>query len=295
MIDLEYMLARYSTEVDKLLRQLIPGEDSEPTRLHSAMRWSTFAGGKRIRPALVFMTGEIWGVVPSNLARAAASVELIHTFSLIHDDLPAMDDDDLRRGRLTCHRKFDEATAILAGDALQVLAFKTIADDDQLSHEVRTTLISELATATGTPLGMVAGQQLDLDAEGQVIEIASLENIHSKKTGALIRASVRAGALIGNASAEELAALTRYAERLGLLFQITDDLLDVTQATKALGKTAGKDASNAKATYPGHFGVERAVEMAHRVCDEAVDALRPVRGDTNHLAELARLVLMRSR
>ncbi len=201
---------------------------------------------------------------------------MIHTYSLIHDDLPAMDDDDLRRGRATCHVKFDEATAILAGDALQALAFQTIAEDENLSPDLRVRLISEITRASGIPNGMVAGQALDLEAESREVTGDELERIHHRKTGALIRAAARCGAMIAGANESELAALTEYATNLGLLFQITDDLLDVTATAEDLGKTPGKDVRSSKATFPALYGIEATrvrIEAVHRISRVALDGI----------------------
>src|SRR5207245_837845 len=209
--------------VDAELDRLLPKETEEPARLHSAIRWSVFAGGKRLRPALTLAVGQTFGAPNEALLRTACAFEMIHTYSLIHDDLPSMDDDDLRRGRPTCHIKFGEATAILAGDALQALAFQTIAEDARLAPAVRVRLIAEVAPAAGTPEGMVAGQALDLDAESRDVTKEELDRIHHRKTGALIRAAARCGAIIAGASENDLEAITEYAGNLGLLFQITDD------------------------------------------------------------------------
>lgn len=282
-------------KVDEALDGLIPAADVAPTRLHEAVRWSVFAGGKRLRPGIVFAVGETFGASPLRLVRTAAAVEMIHTYSLIHDDLPAMDDDDLRRGRATCHKQFDEATAILAGDVLQTLAFSSVATDETLSPDTRVELITLIADAAGTPTGMVAGQQLDLDAEGRTISFAALENIHQQKTGALITASALAGAIIGEAGKDELAAIRVYAERLGLLFQITDDLLDVTEETATLGKTAGKDAAAAKATYPGHYGVEKSRELAEDIFATACAELDAIPRDTSLLRAIAEMIATRKR
>src|SRR3989440_2790335 len=244
--------------VDAELDRLIPKETDEPTRLHSAIRWSVFAGGKRFRPALLLATGQTLGASVDDLIRSACALEMIHTYSLIHDDLPSMDDDDLRRGRPTCHIKFGEATAILAGDALQALAFQTLAEDERLAPAVRVRLIAEVARAAGTPQGMVAGQALDLDAESRDVTKVELDRIHLRKTAALIRAAARCGAIIAGASENDLDATTEYAGNLGLLFQITDDLLDVTATAEDLGKTPGKDARSRKATYPALHGMEAA-------------------------------------
>jgi len=205
-----------------------------------------------------------------------------------------MDDDDLRRGRATCHKQFDEATAILAGDVLQTLAFKAIATDENLSYEKRVKLVTLLVDSAGTPSGMVSGQQLDLDAEGKTLSLVELETIHRQKTGALITASAVAGAMIGEANEDELAAIKTFAEKLGLLFQITDDLLDVTQETAELGKTAGKDAATAKATYPGHYGVEKSRELATEICSDACDELAAISRDTSLLRSLAEMIAQRN-
>lgn len=295
MIALEEFLTEVRSDVDKALDDLIPLATLPPNRLHEAIRWSVFAGGKRIRPAILIAVGRTFGAATGILLRSAAAVEMIHTYSLIHDDLPAMDDDDLRRGKATCHKQFGEATAILAGDVLQTLAFKAIADDVTLFAETRIQLISLLADASGTPNGMVSGQQLDLDAEGKELLIGDIEQIHRQKTGALISAAAKAGAIVGAASEDEIAAVEKYAAKLGLLFQVTDDLLDVTQGTETLGKTAGKDAAAEKATYPGHFGIEKTHEMANKILGEAYEALEPVKKDTALLQNLAGFVFGRTK
>ncbi|MDX6444844.1 MAG: geranylgeranyl diphosphate synthase, type [Blastocatellia bacterium] len=225
--------------------------------------------------------------------RTACALEMIHTYSLIHDDLPSMDDDELRRGRPTCHVKFDEATAILAGDALQTLAFQTIAEDQRLSCELRVQLISEIARAAGTPQGMVAGQAHDLDAESHDVTNDELERIHHRKTGALIRAAARCGGMIAGVNEPELAALTEYATNLGLLFQITDDLLDVTATAEDLGKTPGKDARSRKATYPSLYGIEATRAQLVVVHEEARRALEPIDRPAELLHSIADLILRR--
>ena len=265
-----------------------------PEKVHQAIRWSIFAGGKRFRPALLIATGETFAAPIQALIKTACAFEMIHTYSLIHDDLPSMDDDDLRRGRPTCHIRFGEATANLAGDALQTLAFRTIAEDEQLDFATRLALISELARAAGTPEGMVAGQGLDMEAEARHVNARELEDIHRHKTGALIVAATRCGAIIGRANEAELKAVTDYASHLGLLFQITDDLLDVTASAEDLGKTPGKDAESRKATYPALYGVEEtreAATTAHRTACEALDRIdRP----TIVLREIADFILNRT-
>lgn len=279
--------------VDQALDRSIPGADVEPGRLHAAIRWSLFAGGKRFRPALVFAVGKVFDAPVRKLLGTAAAVEMIHTYSLIHDDLPSMDNDDLRRGRLTCHRKFDEATAILAGDVLETLAFQAIAEDESLSAEMRVKLVAELARAAGTPSGMVAGQQLDLEAEGKSVAIEGIEQIHRLKTGALIAACGMAGAIIGEGGPDERQAIADYSERLGLLFQITDDLLDVTQTTEDLGKTARKDVAAHKATYPSVFGIEETAAKAEQLCLETISTLEQIERPTEILADLATHILTR--
>jgi len=225
---LQEFFADVSRKTDDALDKLIPSEQTEPSRLYQAVRHSIFAGGKRFRPALVFAVGRVFDVPEEKLFRVASAIEMLHTYSLIHDDLPAMDDDDLRRGRPTCHKKFGEATAILAGDILQSLAFKIIADDENLSEKTKVKLISGLAVSAAK---MVDGQQFDLDAEGEKISVEKLENIHRNKTGAMISFSAGASAIIADVSENELNAAANYAAKLGLLFQVTDDLLDVTQTT----------------------------------------------------------------
>lgn len=279
--------------VDAELDRLLPADDAEPTRLHEAMRWSVFAGGKRFRPALAIAVGRAFGVADDRLMSIAAAIEMIHTFSLIHDDLPAMDDDNMRRGKETCHVKYDEATAILAGDALQTLAFKTIAEDEKLPVVIRLRLVVGLASATGTPDGMVAGQQFDLEAEGSG-ENADIERIHNLKTGALISFSARAGAMIAAADESKVAVINDFADQLGLLFQITDDLLDMSQTSDVLGKTAGKDAAASKATYPGKYGFDAASQMATDVHQRAVGSLEPLGERAYLLRDIAGHILKRT-
>jgi geranylgeranyl pyrophosphate synthase len=290
MNDLERFFAETNRAVDRILDELIPPADSEPKRLYEAVRWSVFAGGKRFRPALCLAVGRVFGVADEKLLRAAVAIEMIHTYSLIHDDLPAMDNDDLRRGRATCHVKFGEATAVLAGDFLQSLAFRAIAGDAQLPDGIRVELIAELAASAAR---MVDGQQLDLEAEGVKISVDDLETIHRSKTGALICAAARSAAIIAEASERELKAVSDYASSLGLLFQITDDLLDVTQTTEILGKTAGKDLGAAKATYPGFYGLEETRKLAENVRFQAINSLKIIENDTSSLADLADFILNR--
>lgn len=279
--------------VDHGLDQLVPAESVSPTNIHTAIRWSVFAGGKRFRPALLLATGETFGAASESLIATACALEMIHTYSLVHDDLPSMDDDDLRRGRPTCHVRFGEATAILAGDALLTLAFKTVSEDGKLSATKRALLISEIASAAGTPEGMVAGQAQDLEADSQKIAAEELERIHRLKTGALIVAAARCGAIIAEASATELEAVTDYANQLGLLFQITDDLLDVTATAEAIGKTPGKDARSRKATYPAVYGIEATRKHLGVTHAAAIDALGRIDRPTDLLRAIADFILQR--
>jgi geranylgeranyl pyrophosphate synthase len=294
MHELNSFFAEVSENVNKTLDRLIPSAETEPQKLHEAIRWSVFGGGKRFRPALVFAVGRTFGAPDQKFVRTAAAIEMIHTYSLIHDDLPAMDDDDLRRGRATCHVKYGEATAILAGDVLQTLAFKAIADDVNLSDKMRVRLISEIAAASGTPNGMVAGQQLDLDAEGESKSIAEIEKIHRGKTGELIRISAVSGAIIGAARELDIDAISEYGAKLGLLFQITDDLLDATQPTAVLGKTAGKDAKTKKATYTAAYGPTETKHIAGEVRLSAIDSLSVLKNPAAILIEIANHILERS-
>ncbi len=292
MNELEKFFAECTKTVDAALDLILPVEETAPENLHAALRWSVFAGGKRFRPALLLAVGEMFGASRERLLKTAAAIEMIHTYSLIHDDLPAMDDDDLRRGRATCHKKFDEATAILAGDVLQTLAFQAIAEDDSLSDKIRIKLIAELAQSAAK---MVAGQQLDLEAEGKSISVEELENIHQNKTGAMISVSANSGAIIAECAAKDLAAVTIYAEKLGLLFQITDDVLDATQTTETLGKTAGKDARAEKATYVSLYGLEKARELAEAVHAGACGELGKISRETLLLREIADFILSRQK
>jgi len=282
-------------KVDEKLESLVPSAQTEPKKLHEAIRWSLFAGGKRFRPALLLAVGETFGAPENNLLQTAAAIEMIHTYSLVHDDLPAMDNDDLRRGRATCHKKFGEATAILAGDVLQTLAFQAIADDESLSAEIRVKLVSEIARAAGTPSGMVAGQQLDLEAEGKGVSIEHLEKIHHNKTGAMISVAARAGAIIAGASKKEIEVVTNYAAQIGLLFQITDDLLDVTQTTEVLGKTAGKDVSAEKATYPAFYGLDETRKLAENIHAQACRELEKIDKEKGLLCKIADFILNREK
>jgi len=290
---LDHLLAGSRALVELELNRLLPLANTPPEKVHQAIRWSIFAGGKRFRPALLITTGQVFGASEALLLKTACAFEMIHTYSLIHDDLPAMDDDNLRRGRPTCHVRFDEATAILAGDALQTLAFHTISHDEDLDPAVRVKLIKEVSTASGTPQGMVGGQALDIEGEARVVSTKELEEIHRLKTGALIIASARSGAIIAAANDLELKAITEYAAQLGLLFQITDDLLDVTATAEDLGKTPGKDARSLKATYPGLYGLEETKQAAARAHAAACEALATIDRPTDTLRGIADFILNR--
>jgi geranylgeranyl pyrophosphate synthase len=288
-------LDHYRRRVDQKLADLLRADHAVPERLLDAMRYSVLGGGKRVRPLLVYASGELVGAAEEALDAVAASVELIHAYSLVHDDLPAMDDDDLRRGRPTTHRQFDEATAILAGDALQALAFEVLACDPALAArpQAQIKILAWLARAAG-PAGMVGGQALDMAAEGQHIDESGLERIHRGKTGALIRASIMMPSELGNLSGEQRASLDVFARDIGLVFQIRDDLLEVEQDTATLGKNAGSDSGNDKSTYPSTLGVEGARRRAAETHERAVRALRTLGERSDALLWLSEFILNRS-
>jgi geranylgeranyl diphosphate synthase, type II len=292
-VRLEDYLLEQQHLIDRALDAWVPAEDIEPFSIQKAMRYSLFAGGKRIRPILAMASARAVSTAAEGVENAAATLELIHTYSLIHDDLPSMDDDDLRRGRPTCHVRFGEATAILAGDALQTLAFQTIAEDEKLKSETCVRLVREVARASATPDGMIAGQAHDLAAESRDVSEGELERIHRLKTGALITCAARSGAIIAGASETELEGVTRYSAALGLLFQITDDLLDVTATAKDLGKTPGKDARSRKATYPALYGLDATRESARLAYTEACAALDEIERPMPALRAIAGLILER--
>lgn len=286
--------------VDTALDHWLPKAEVLPGRLHRAMRYSCLGEGKRIRPILVYATGQALEVPTERLDGPACAIELIHAYSLIHDDLPAMDDDDLRRGHPTCHRKFDQATAILAGDALQTLAFQVLTRDKrmQTSAGTRLEMISSLAIASGSR-GMVGGQALDIAATGQKLDIVQLENMHIHKTGALIRASVKLGCLTAQDASGDLDAqarhLDRYAKCIGLAFQVRDDILDVEGSTDTLGKTNGKDAATDKPTYPALLGLEGAREKARNLVEEALENLHGFEQEADPLRDIAQYIVGRKR
>lgn len=266
---------KYQARVESTLDHWLPDEHIVPSRLHAAMRYACLGGGKRLRPLLVYATGEVLGIEQQRLDAAAAAVELIHAYSLVHDDLPAMDDDDLRRNMPTCHRAFDEATAILAGDALQTLAFQVLAQDTamQIEPAARVEMIRQLAEASGA-CGMAGGQAIDLDSVGKSLTLAELENMHIHKTGALIRACVLLASNFQNpADSAQRDALDRYAKRIGLAFQIHDDILDEESDTHVLGKNTGSDRALNKPTFPSIIGMSESKQRAKELTQEAVAAL----------------------
>jgi geranylgeranyl diphosphate synthase type II len=288
----EYMAER-KLLIDRALDQCTPAESTDPAVIHRAMRYSLFAGGKRVRPILCMASAEAVSSEVPGIETAACVLELVHTYSLIHDDLPALDNDDLRRGRPTCHKVFGEAMAVLAGDALLTLAFEVLSKLNGVDGEKKTALVRELATAAGTVGGMIGGQVNDLEGEGKAPDAALLEAIHRAKTGALLTASVRMGAIYAGASQGQLDALTRYGRHVGLAFQIVDDLLDVEQSSEALGKTAGKDAQQHKITFPAVYGIEESRRMAESERQRAHDAIRIFGERARRLGELADLIVFR--
>jgi geranylgeranyl diphosphate synthase, type II len=278
---------------DQALEALIPAAATVPASIHGAMRHSVFAGGKRLRPVLAIQSGvAVTGVVPPGIGKLAAALEMLHTYSLIHDDLPALDNDDLRRGKPTCHVVFGEAIAILAGDALQTQAYEVLASLD-CPPAATVEVIRLIALATGTVDGMIGGQVLDLEGEHQKPTPALVEAIHRAKTGALIRVSVVAGGIFAGASAEQAAHLDIFGRKAGLAFQIVDDVLDVTQDSEQLGKTAGKDLASDKATWPAVFGLEQSLRDANRLITEAFEALDTFGPHADNLKAVARYLVER--
>jgi geranylgeranyl diphosphate synthase type II len=291
-MNLREYLAQQQKLIDAELDRLVPAETTPPETIHRAMRYSLFAGGKRIRPILCIEAANAVGGNSESVAACACSLELIHTYSLIHDDLPALDNDDYRRGKLTNHKVFGDAMAILAGDSLLTLAFQVLAQL-RVADDRKTRLVCELATASGTVGGMIGGQVADLEGEGKPPEPALLETIHRAKTGALLRASLRLGAICAGATADQYAALSCYGEHVGLAFQIVDDILDVEESSAALGKTAGKDAAQHKITFPAVYGLEKSRSMAEEECVRAHDVLAPFADRAVRLHELADLIVHR--
>ncbi|MBS3954019.1 MAG: (2E,6E)-farnesyl diphosphate synthase [Methylomicrobium sp.] len=281
--------------VERALEKRLPSENVLPKKLHEAMRYCVLDGGKRMRPMLTYCTGKTLGLAPEGLDGAACAVELIHVYSLIHDDLPAMDDDDLRRGKATCHIAFDEATAILTGDALQALAFKLLADDPTLitDAEGRLKMIQCLAKASGSQ-GMVGGQAIDLESVGKKLTVPELENMHIHKTGALIRASVNMATLAKHdLDAKTADSLDHYAKCIGLSFQVKDDILDEESDTATLGKTQGKDKDNDKPTYPALLGMAGAKQKAQELHELAIDSLSVFGSEADLLRDLSLYIIQR--
>lgn len=287
-------IAEWQNRFERVLEACLPGDDEAPARLHRAMRYSALDGGKRFRPVLVYAAGRALEAPVTMLDTAACAIELIHAYSLIHDDLPAMDDDDLRRGRPSCHRQFDEATAILAGDALQALAYEILAQDASIGAERALRLLQLVASACGSK-GMAGGQALDLDAVGRPLSLAELETMHRLKTGALIHASVMAPCLLVGADESVSQGLSRYGHCIGLAFQIHDDILDVTGDTAVIGKASHSDEAQNKPTFPSLLGLDESRRRASRLRDEARDALHGLSGDTTVLNWLADYVISRDR
>lgn len=278
--------------IEAALQRQLPSRQRLPVELHEAMHYAVMTPGKRIRPLLVYAAGHAFGATTETLDRAACAVEFIHVFSLIHDDLPAMDDDDLRRGQPTCHVRFGEAVAILAGDALQSLAFEMLCGSD-ISDTIRLKMIATLASASGSH-GMAGGQVMDLTATGKSLTLPELENLHIHKTGALIRASVLLGAMTATGEARQLQQLDHYGKCIGLAFQIVDDILDITGDTESLGKTGGKDAAQQKTTYASLLGLSQARERAAQLHDDALAALETFGGNAEPLRKIAHLIVQRS-
>jgi len=294
--DLPRYLAERKEAVDRALDRFLLPADAFPLSIHEAIRYSVFAGGKRLRPILVIAAAEVAGGAMEPVLPTACAFELIHTYSLIHDDLPAMDDDDLRRGRPTSHKVFGEAVAILAGDALFTLGMRLLAESfvqGDSNPALLPQLLAEVTDAAGT-VGMIGGQVVDIESEGRVVSPSTLEYIHTHKTGALIRAAVRAGALLSAASEEGLAALTTYGERLGLAFQIVDDILDLEGDQEAMGKAVGSDQRKRKVTYPDFYGLETARKMATDLIREAKEALDLFGDKAMPLRTLADFILSRN-
>ena len=289
---LSQLLQTYTERVNAQLEQIIPQPTGAGAKLFEAMHYSVFNGGKRLRPALCFAAAEAVGASDSNTTRVAAAVEMIHAYALIHDDLPAMDDDDLRRGVPTCHIKFDEATAILAGDALQSLAFKQLSELD-LSASTSLQLVSLLSDLAGCN-GMVTGQAIDLASTGKQLSAEELTYMHNHKTGALIEASVVMGAIATDqASSDQLQALRQFSRAIGLAFQIQDDILDVESSTEALGKSQGSDSANNKATYTSILGIEKARSEANQLYQQSLEALSPFGDRAQSLGILAKFIVHR--
>jgi geranylgeranyl diphosphate synthase type II len=291
-MDLQRCLKLYATQVDEALDRFLPKASMKPATIHRAMRYSLFAGGKRMRPVLTLVAAEACGGDAEVALPAACAVECVHTYSLIHDDLPCMDDDDLRRGRATSHKVFGEGIAVLAGDAMLTQAFEILAQARPTTRYPVAVMIRELATAAGS-LQLIAGQVADLEGEGKPTSRAQLRFIHERKTAAMIEASLRLGAMSANATAKKVEALTLFGRNLGLAFQVIDDILDVTQTSEKLGKSAGKDVAAQKATFPAVIGLEASRREAQRLTAAALAALKPFGAQGDTLRAIADYLLKR--
>ncbi len=292
-MSLREFLAEQVHSIDAALDRLTPPASAHPETIHRAMRYSLFAGGKRIRPILCLQSAAAIARDAPGALEAGCALEMIHTYSLIHDDLPALDNDDFRRGKPTCHKVFGEAMAILAGDALFTLAIQTLARIECVPAAAKVALIGELSCASGTVDGMIGGQVTDIEGEKQPPTAALLDSIHRAKTGALLRASVRMGGICAGGGEAQIAALSRYGEHVGLAFQIVDDILDVEESSDALGKTAGKDAAQGKITFPAVYGLDVSRRMAQEQCSLAHAALEPFGPRAARLHEIADLIVHR--
>ena len=293
-MDIHKYLSETKQEVDRCLDRLLPAETETPATIHRAMRYSIFAGGKRVRPILIIAAGESLGGNRESLLALGAAVEMIHTYSLIHDDLPALDNDDLRRGVPTCHKVFGDAIAILAGDSLMTRCYQVLADLPGVTDAVRLAILREVARATGTIDGMIGGQVVDLESEGKPVEPPVLEYIHRSKTGALLTACTVCGALAAGARPAELEMLTGYGSKIGLAFQIVDDILDITTSSRELGKTAGKDEKVKKATYPALYGIETSRQKARQLISSSIEAIKDLGPAAEPLRGIARFVYDRT-
>ena len=294
MTNFNSIISDYMAQVDAQLEAILPAASGPAEHLFAAMRYSTFNGGKRVRPALCFAAAEAVASSDSNTAKVAAAVEMIHAYSLIHDDLPAMDDDDLRRGKPTCHIQFGEATAILAGDGLQSLAFQQLTELNDIPAEIKVELIASLSRMGGC-YGMVTGQAIDLGATGTALNLEQLKTMHAHKTGALIEASVVMGAMAtAQASPEQLSALKEFSKAIGLAFQIQDDILDVESSTEQLGKQQGSDASNQKSTYTSILGLEQARSEAAALYQKSIQALDIFADKADNLRAIASFIIKRN-
>jgi geranylgeranyl diphosphate synthase, type II len=292
-MDIDARIAAFSREVDRALQRWLPRESVRPTTIHRAMRYSIFAGGKRMRPILCLAAAESCGGTATGALPAACAVECIHTYSLIHDDLPCMDDDDMRRGRPTSHKVFGEGVAVLAGDALLTMAFEILGRTRETKRYRHGAFFAELSRAAGSQY-LVGGQVADLEGEKKLCTLSELRFIHRGKTAAMIVASLRLGAMSANATARQIHALSEFGESLGLAFQVIDDILDITQTSAQLGKSAGKDAASEKTTYPALMGLEKSRREANRLTKKSLTALQPLGENASFLRHLAETLLRRT-